>query len=491
MIEHLASPRPVAPPAAAVAQPPPYGSTAEAALRTLAQVQVQVQVAMLSHTNLAAATAAFVREIATQLGLARVSLGLCRGLDVELVAYSAGALPARHSALAQQLVAAMAEALDQSCSLCLPAPREGAQPRITLALQALLRAEPGGAACVPVLAGVGASSQAVGVLCAQRQGTGSLSAAELAQLEQLALLAAPVLRLMALNERPWHRRLRDGLAAAAQALRDPGRHGLRYGTLAAGLALVGLLFVPVPTRVGGHARLEGAVQRVLVAPADGFLGQVHVRPGDTVRAGQVLAELAEQDLQVERARWESQLAQHENAYSAAHAGANRTQLVINQSRAAEAQAQLDLVNARLARTHITAPFAGVVIRGDLSQQLGAPLQQGSELMTLAPLDAYRVMVEVDERDIAAVQLGQAGTVALSALPWQTQAIRVSRITPMATVVDGRNVYEVQAELESSGAELRAGLQGSAHITTGQAPALWNASRRLVQALRLLWWEWLG
>ncbi len=477
------------PPAAAPAVAA-YGAAAEAGLRTLTQVQA----AMLSHTDLAAATAAFVREIAAQLQLTHVSLALCRGLAVELIASSAGALPTRHAPLTQRLQAAMAEALDQRCSLCLPAPSAGAQPRITLALQALLNAESGAAACVPVLAGSDGAASAVGVLCVQRPHSQPLSSAELALLEQLALLAAPVLKLMALNERPWHRRARDTLHAGAQALRDESRHSLRYGALAAALAAAGLLFVPADTRIGGHARLEGAVQRVLVAPADGFLSKVHVRPGDAVRAGQVLAELAEQDLQVERARWESQLAQHENAYSAAHAGANRTQLVINQSRAAEAQAQLDLVDARLARTRVTAPFDGVVIRGDLSQQLGAPVQQGSELLTLAPRDTFRVMVEVDERDIGAVQIGQSGSVALSALPWQTQAIRVARITPMATVLDGRNVYEVEAELlpgAGGRAELRAGLQGSAQIVSGSAPLLWNWSRRLVQALRLVWWEWLG
>ena len=59
------------------------------------------------------------------------------------------------------------------------------------------------------------------------------------------------------------------------------------------------------------------MQRVLVAPADGFLKRVHARPGDSVQAGQTLIELAEQDLQLEKIRWQSQRAQFENAFSAA------------------------------------------------------------------------------------------------------------------------------------------------------------------------------
>jgi multidrug resistance efflux pump len=181
-----------------------------------------------------------------------------------------------------------------------------------------------------------------------------------------------------------------------------------------------------------------------------------------VKAGQVLVELADQDLLLEQQRWQSALAQHDNAYAAANAHADRAQQVIHQSRAAEAQAQLELVQLRLERGRIDAPFDAVVVQGDLSQQLGAPLSQGAELMTLAPQGQFRVIVEVDERDIAAVAVGQPGTLALSALPWDTLPIRVSRITPMATALEGRNVYEVEAELKAPGGALRPGLQGSAH-----------------------------
>ncbi|MDD2667067.1 HlyD family efflux transporter periplasmic adaptor subunit [Zoogloea sp.] len=160
-------------------------------------------------------------------------------------------------------------------------------------------------------------------------------------------------------------------------------------------AVMVLLAVPFEFRVGGNARVEGEIQRVLVAPADGFLKQALVRPGDLVKAGQLLAELAEQDLQLERSKWSSELAQHENAYSAAMARADRTQLVISQAKADEARAQLALVDGQIGRSHIVAPFDGVLIRGDLTQSLGAPVQRGDVLLTVAPRERFRVIVEVD------------------------------------------------------------------------------------------------
>jgi multidrug resistance efflux pump len=53
------------------------------------------------------------------------------------------------------------------------------------------------------------------------------------------------------------------------------------------------------------------------------------------------------------------------------ARADRAQLVISQAKADEARAQLALVDEQLGRIRIEAPFDGVVIRGDLSQSLGA------------------------------------------------------------------------------------------------------------------------
>jgi hypothetical protein len=43
----------------------------------------------------------------------------------------------------------------------------------------------------------------------------------------------------------------------------------------------------------------------------------------------------------------------------------------------------------------------VVVKGDLSQSLGAAVERGNVLFELAPLDSYRVIMKVDERDITA------------------------------------------------------------------------------------------
>ena len=55
---------------------------------------------------------------------------------------------------------------------------------------------------------------------------------------------------------------------------------------------------------------------------------------------------------------------------------------------------------------LRAPFAAIVIEGDHSQAVGRSVEQGEPLFTLAPLDSYRIVIEVDERDIAYVGRGR-------------------------------------------------------------------------------------
>jgi multidrug resistance efflux pump len=253
-------------------------------------------------------------------------------------------------------------------------------------------------------------------------------------------------------------------------------------------AVVALILVPVQYRVGAKGRIEGSIQRALVAPSDGFLRQVYVRPGDVVKADQVLAELADEDLRLERRKWDSEFTQHENAAAAALARADRAQFVINQSKADEARAQLDLLESQLTRSRIVAPFNGIVIKGDLTQSLGAPLRRGDVLVTVAPATEFRLLIEVDERDIPRVRVGQSGSVALGAFSDRALAFTVARITPVASAREGRNFFEVEGRLNTAPPVLRSGLQGVAKIEVGARSLAWIWTHRALEWMRLAFWS---
>lgn len=447
--------------------PGPQGLAAQDAI-------LRCQAALLARSGTMQAATALCVELAQLQSCHRVSVGMLEAGKLRIVGSSQTVeLDERHET-AVAIVAAMHEAIDQRLSVAWP-PAVSAPP-ISLAHRQLAgNAE---ACSVPMVS----SGAIVGAITLERSTGAFFRPEQVALCEDIASFAGPVLALKRQAELPWHGRI------AASLRKGFGSPGKRQAAWAVGaLVAAAVLAMPQPWRISAPARLEGSVQRAVVAAADGFLQQANVRPGDRVVAGQVLAQLSSQDLELERQRRESELRQHESGYRAAQARNDRTQMVISQSRAAETQALLALAETQLDRTRLQAPFDGIVIKGDLSQTLGAPVQRGEVLMVLAPNDSFRLIVEVDETDIAAIRAGQKGQLALAARPDQPLAFTTRRIVPVATSADGRNYFEVEATPDQAQANLRPGLSGVAKIEVGERSLAWLLFHRVAAWLRLSLW----
>jgi hypothetical protein len=111
------------------------------------------------------------------------------------------------------------------------------------------------------------------------------------------------------------------------------------------------------------------------------------------------------------------------------------------------------------------------------------------LFVVAPLDTYRVILQVDERDIAEVNMGQQGTLVLSAVPTQPLTFVVDSITPVSLVREGRNYFRVEAQLRHTPSYLRPGMEGVSKIDIDRRLLLWNWTHRATDWLRLLIWSW--
>ena len=442
-----------------------------------------LQARILSHRSFAPAATAFVSELAVAYRCLRVSIGFVRRDAIRLAAVSGGGHDKLDGAEYEAIAEAMDEARQQDASVCLPRPPRG-RSLVTIAHQRLRRRHGCAVLTVPLLAW----GEPVGAVTFEWSDTRFDAASLATELETTVNLVAPVLELMRQRERsPWLRTIEDGRRALR---RLAGRPRARLIAIAVAAALAGIVLVPVTYSVGGTARLEGQAQRTLVTPIDGYLKAVHARPGDTVRSGQLLVEMADDDLLLRRRRWLSEIDQQEHGYSAALSANDRSAMVIALARAEQARAQLALVDAELARMAVVAPFDGVVLEGDLSQSVGAPFERGKPLLRIAPDDQQRVVIHVDERDIDRVAPGQTARLALSALPWDTITLQVERVTPVARLDEGRNGFEVEARLApGDGGRVRPGLQGVARIDVGHAALGWIWTHRLVDRVRLAWWRW--
>lgn len=434
------------------------------------------------------AAMALANELAARLGAGRVLCGIVRRHRIRLAAASHVAWFDRRTAEVDASENVMEEALDQGGLLRAPAP-EDAGFRITVAHEERRRSASLAAVCSVVLPG---RDEPIGVLTAEwPEGVDeSTIAAGTALLEATALLVAPVLEDKLDRARWITGRGPQALKSFAQRLTNRGHATLKIGMAAAAIALLVLTVAEQDYRVTAKAVIEGEVQRAAVAPFRGYVAAAPVRAGAQVSKGQVLAVLDERDLRLEQVRWTSEREQAAQKYHDALAKRDRAAAVLQAAQQRQAQAQLDLVDEKLARATIRAPIAGLVVSGDLSQLLDSPVDVGQTLFEIAPLDAYRVVLQVDDRDIAQLKVGQTGQLVLTGFTREPLPLKVTTITAMSEQREGVNVFRVEAELTRSVPYLRPGMEGVGKVTVGERSVLWVWTHSFTDWLRLALWRWL-
>jgi len=335
-----------------------------------------------------------------------------------------------------------------------------------------------------------AEDSMVGALTFERGRGQHFDDAAVEMCDAVASVVGPILEEKRLNDRNILVKLRESVATQGRRLIGPDYFGrkLVLGTLAL-LALV-FSFATGDYRVTSPAVLEGLVQRSIVAPFEGYLASQGVRAGETVDEGQVLATLDDRDLALERLRWFTTHRQRLAEYDRALAERNRAEANIIRAQIDQAAAQMQLLDEQLARTRITAPFDGIIISGDLSQAVGATVERGEELFKLTPLNAYRVILEVDESDIESLAIGQTGMLRISSIPEEPLQYTVERMTPISEQGEGRNFYRVEARLDAPIEAIRPGMKGVAKTYVEERLLIQIWTEKLSDWIRLKVWKWL-
>ena len=456
----------------------------DAAARERLVATLDVMAATLGEERYAPAAHALATDLALRLDCDRVSIGFRRREHCEVVALSHSAMFGKRMDLVRTIGAAMDEAIDQRSTIVLPARREEV---LVVRDHAALARRFGSDSImtVPFVAGEGTR----GAFTFERPGARPFDAQTVELAQAAVALCSRILEGKRLNDRSFIARAGDAMREELERFLGP-RHVARKLVVIAAVGITAFLAVAeADYRVTGNASLEGTVRRVLIAPYDGYVESARHRAGDVVKEGAVIAALDQRDLRLEYLRWSAQREQYGKQYQEALARRDRAQTDISLSQAQQAQAQMDLISAQLHRASVAAPFDGIIVSGDLHQALGSAVKRGQTLFEVAPLNAYRVVVQVDEAEIEAVKEGQAGALVLAALPGETLPLSVASVTPVTNSRDGRTYFRVDATLERTSERLRPGMEGVAKIEAGRRPLIWIWTHRLVDWLRLAVWSW--
>lgn len=229
----------------------------------------------------------------------------------------------------------------------------------------------------------------------------------------------------------------------------------------------------------------------------GRVTSLRVREGAIVKSGDMLAEIepdvnqaqslsdvqasvkdmelklqdAERDFAMQKALFEQGLVGHDTFRSSQ----------IKRDQAAEslraAQMRYQIVedrgipisgNAASQKAHVTSPMSGVVIKrgvelGETVTSGVSSFNSGTVLFTVADLKSLIIRVNLNEVDIAKVQIGQPVRITLDAYPQKVFTGKVSFVAPSAELIEKIKVFKVEVTLDELGDAYRTGMSANVEI----------------------------
>jgi biotin carboxyl carrier protein len=285
------------------------------------------------------------------------------------------------------------------------------------------------------------------------------------------------------------------LSARRQRLGDRVRSGwqTRRGWRWLLLLLPLLLAVPVREYAMAPSELVSLASQVIAAPQDGVLRAVLVPPNTPVAAGQILAELDDTTLNnrvlVSRAALASARADQLQASQRAFAlQDNKGDAALAEGRVREREAELNALQAELARVKIRAPAAGVFVYSHPDEWTGKPVQTGERIGFLADPAKLGVQAWVPVGEAINLVPGAPMTLFLRVAPLAPVAARLDYASyQVGDSPDGVASYRVRGSLLEAAPSARIGLRGTTRIGGEWTVLGYLLLRRPIAAAR----EWCG
>lgn len=274
-------------------------------------------------------------------------------------------------------------------------------------------------------------------------------------------------------------------------------------------------------------KIEPITKIEIKSKASGIVKKLYVDAGDTVKEGQLLAELDKEEIQArvrearaaleaseanrravaadgERAKIDAEgpdvpllLRAYERAQEMAKAGVvsqaalddaqknyelslnkrdmARAQLAVTKAKLMQAAAQVAQARANLERAEeefrnstIVAAMDGLVLSRDVEvgDAVSSILVMGSSatlVMTLGDTTEVYVKGKVDESDIGKVYMDQPARIKVESFKDKTFTGKVTKISPMGVELDNVTTFEVRVSIDNASGELKAAMTANAEI----------------------------
>ena len=223
----------------------------------------------------------------------------------------------------------------------------------------------------------------------------------------------------------------------------------------------------------------------------GKLKALHVEAGNSVKAGDVLAEVDDRDLLTEK---ESALTEIDGAKLSVDKSRRNyeraqelfesklisrevfdnlsSEFAIAENSFVKAQRKLQLVEDKLRKTKVIAPNDGTVLTVPVIEGqvviAAASVNSGTTLMTIADLSRLLVETHINQVDVARIEVSQSVKLRAESLRDLQMEASIFFIAPIATVKNNVKGFQVQALIDKPSARLRPGMTVSMTIPIAHA-----------------------
>lgn len=255
-----------------------------------------------------------------------------------------------------------------------------------------------------------------------------------------------------------------------------------------------LLFVPVRQSALAPAEIVSLDARVVAAPIDGVIKTVHVRPNQSVKAGDVLFSLDDTTLRNRLEIAYKSVAVADAELTAAtqrafHDSSSQSELALLGGRAQEKRAELAAVQAQLSRIHVHADHDGIAVFTDTDDWLGRPVSTGERIMQLANPDNPGMLIHLPVADAITLDTGATVKLFLTVQPLKPLAGQIIETSYQATPSpDDISSYRLRGSFDTvDHRQARIGLRGTAKLYGERVMLGYYLLRRPLASLR----EWTG
>lgn len=208
----------------------------------------------------------------------------------------------------------------------------------------------------------------------------------------------------------------------------------------------------------------------VVSEIDASVVSLPFEEGIQIKRGDLIAQLDDSQLAAELNRTEALFTQSQSSY-------NRVKSIVDQNAGTPqdlddalaslkvAEANLNLAKARLAKTHITAPFNGVI--GSRKVSVGTFLRTGTAITELANLTEIRVNFAAPERFLAKLKKGAEVFVSSPVYPGHEVEGKIIAIEPV--IDEDTRSAKIIARVQNPGQKFRPGMSANISVILNERP----------------------